>query len=101
MKCDEDRGIRDLHNDYNFEDFLIVSLILRNRSFAISILSKQSTLSMNYVKEKNNDAVAMIENTNFDTFIVVLDLSVSQTFDIFSSSASFFFYMNYTKLYLK
>ena len=27
-------------NDYNFEDFLIASLISRNRSFAISIFSK-------------------------------------------------------------
>ena len=39
-------------NDYNFEDFLIASLISRNRSFAVSIFSKQSTLSMNYAKKK-------------------------------------------------
>ena len=64
-------------NDYNFEDFLIASLILRNRSFAINILLKQSTLSVNYAKEKNDDAVAIIENTNFDTSVVGFDLSVS------------------------
>ena len=64
-------------NDYNFEDFLIVSLVLQNRSFAISIFSKQSTLSMNYAKKKNDDAVAIIENMNFDTSAVVLDLSIS------------------------
>ena len=64
-------------NDCNSEDFLIVSLILRNRPFAINIFSKQSTLSMNYAKKKNDDAVAIIENTNFDTSAVVSDLSVS------------------------
>ena len=85
-------------NDCNFEDFLIASLILRNRPFAISISSKQSTLSVDYAKKKNDDAVAIIENTDFDTFIVVFDLSVSQIFDIFLSSVSFFFYMNHTKL---
>ena len=85
-------------NDCNSEDFLIASLIFRNRSFAISIFLKQSTLLMNYAKKKNDDAVAIIENTNFDTFIVVFDLSISQIFDIFSSSAFFFFYMNHTKL---
>ena len=64
-------------NDYNSEDSLIASLISRNRPFAINILSKQSTLSVNYAKEKNDDAVAIIENTNFDTFAVVSDLSIS------------------------
>ena len=63
-------------NNYNSEDFLIASLILRNRSFAISIFSKQLTLSVNYAKEENDDAVAIIENINFDTFAIVLDLSV-------------------------
>ena len=52
---------------------------------------------MNYAKEKNNDAVAIIENINFDTFAVVFDLSISQIFNIFSSSTSFFFYMNHMK----
>ena len=85
-------------NDYNFEDSLIASLILRNRPFAINKFSKQSILSMNYIKKKNNDAVAIIKNTNFDTFTVVLDLSILQIFDIFPSSASFFFYTNHTKL---
>ena len=64
-------------NDCNSEDFLIALLILRNRPFAINILSKQSTLSMNYAKKKNDDAVAIIENTNFYIFIVVLDLPIS------------------------
>ena len=32
---------------------------------------------MNYAKKKNNDAVTIIENTNFDTFAVVSDLSIS------------------------
>ena len=64
-------------NDCNFKDFLIASLISRNRPFAISIFSKQSTSSMNYAKKKDDDAVAIIENTNFDTFAVVLDLSIS------------------------
>ena len=63
-------------NDCNSEDFLIASLILRNRPFAINIFSKQSTLSVNYAKKKNDDAVAIIENTNFNTFAVVLDLSI-------------------------
>ena len=85
-------------NDYNSENSLIASLIFRNRFFAISIFSKQSTLSMNYAKKKNDDAVTIIENTNFDTSAVVPDLSISQTFDIFFSSASFFFYINHTKL---
>ena len=85
-------------NACNFENFLIASLISRNRSFAINIFSKQSTLSMNYAKKENNDTVAIIKNTNFDTFIVVLDLSISQTFNIFFSSAFFFFYINYMKL---
>ena len=85
-------------NDCNFKNFLIVSLILRNRFFMINIFSKQSTLSMNYEKEKNDDAVAIIENTNFDTFVIVSDLSILQTFNIFSSSTSFFFYINYIKL---
>ena len=64
-------------NDYNSEDFLITSLISRNWSFAISISSKQSTLLVNYAKKKNDDAVAIIENTNFDTSAVILDLSIS------------------------
>ena len=64
-------------NDCNFEDFLIASLILRNRPFVINILSKSSTLLMNYAKKKNNDAVATIENTNFNISIIVFDLSVS------------------------
>ena len=85
-------------NDYNFENILIASLISRNRSFAINIFSKQSTLSMNYAKGKNDDTVAIIKNTNFNTFAVVLDLSISEIFDIFLSSASFFFYINHTKL---
>ena len=85
-------------NDCNSENFLIVSLIFRNRFFAINIFSKQSTLSVNYAKEKNNDAIAIIENTNFDTFIVVLNLSVSQIFDIILSSTFSFFYMNHTEL---
>ena len=85
-------------NDCNFEDSLIALLILRNRSFAINILPKQSTLSVNYAKKKNDDAAAIIENTNFDTSAVVSDLSILQIFDIFSSSASFFFYINHTKL---
>ena len=53
---------------------------------------------MNYVKKENDDVVAIIENTNFDTSAVVLDLSISQIFDIFLLSTSFFFYMNHTKL---
>ena len=85
-------------NDCNFEDFLIALLILRNRSFAINISSKQSTLSMNYTKKEDDGAAAIIENTNFDTSAVVFDLSISQTFDIFSSSTFFFFYINHTKL---
>ena len=85
-------------NDYNFEDSLIALLIFRNRSFAINIFSKQSTLSVNYAKKENDDAVAIIKNTNFNTSVVVLDLSISQTFNIFFSSAFFFFYMNHTKL---
>ena len=63
-------------NDCNFKDFLIASLIFQNQSFAINIFSKQLILSMNYAKEKNNDAVAIIENTNFNTFAVVFDLSI-------------------------
>ena len=39
-------------NDYNSENFLIVSLIFRNRPFAVNIFSKQSTLLMNYTKKK-------------------------------------------------
>ena len=53
---------------------------------------------MNYAKKKNNDTVAIIENTNFDISAVVSDLSVLEIFDIFSLSTSFFFYMNHTKL---
>ena len=64
-------------NDYNFEDSLIVSLTFRNRSFAIKIFLKQSTLSMNYAKKKYNDVVAIIEITNFNTSVVVLDSSIS------------------------
>ena len=63
-------------NDCNSEDSLIASLILRNQSFAINIFSKQSTLSVNYTKKKNDDVVAIIENMNFDTSAVVLDLSI-------------------------
>ena len=63
-------------NDCNSKDFLIVSLILWNWSFAINIFSKQSTLSMNYAKKKNNDAVAIIENTDFNTSAVVFDLPI-------------------------
>ena len=85
-------------NDYNSENSWIASLIFRNRSFAINIFSKQSILSMNYVKKKNDDVIAIIENTNFDISAVVLDLSVLEIFDILSSSASFFFYMNHIKL---
>ena len=85
-------------NDCNSEDFLIALLISRNQFFAISIFSKSLILSMNYAKKKNNNAVAIIENTNFNTSAIVFDLSISQTFDIFSSSASSFFYMNHTKL---
>ena len=85
-------------NDCNSEDFLIASLIFRNQSFAIIIFLKQSILSMNYAKKKNNDAVAIIENTNFNTSVVVLDLSILQTYVIFSSSASFFFDINQTNL---
>ena len=64
-------------NDCNSESSLIVLLISRNRPFAISIFSKQSTLSVNYAKKKNDDTVVIIENTNFNTSTVVLDLSVS------------------------
>ena len=85
-------------NDCNFENFLIVSLIFRNESFVIKILSKQSTLLMNYAKEKNNDVIVIIENINFDMFAVVLDLSISQMFNIFFLSTSFFFYINHMKL---
>ena len=63
-------------NVYNSKNFLIVSLILRNRPFAINIFSKQSTLLMNYMKKKNNDTIIIIENTNFDTFIVIFNLSI-------------------------
>ena len=63
-------------NDYNFEDFLIASLISRNRSFAINILSKQLTLSVNYAKKKNDDVIAIIENIIFDTFTIVFDLLI-------------------------
>ena len=64
-------------NDCNSENFLIALLIFRNRPFAVNIFSKQSTLSMNYAKKKNDDAVAIIENTNFDTSAVVFDLLIS------------------------
>ena len=63
-------------NDCNSKHFLIASLICRNRYFALKIFSKQSTLSMNYAKKKNNDAVITIENTNFNIFLDVLDVSV-------------------------
>ena len=84
-------------NDYNSENSLIASLISRNRPFAVNISSKQSTLSVNYAKKKNDDVVAIIENTNFDTSTVIFDLSISQIFNIFFSSTSFFFYINHTK----
>ena len=64
-------------NNCNFENFLIASLISRNRLFAINIFSKQLTLLINYAKKKNDDVVVVIENTNFDTFAVVFDLSIS------------------------
>ena len=64
-------------NDCNSEDFLIALLIFRNRSFAINILSKQSILLMNYAKKKNDDAIVIIENTNFNTSAIVFDLSIS------------------------
>ena len=85
-------------NNYNFKDFLIVSLIFRNRLFAVSIFSKQSTLSVNYAKKKNDDIVVIIENINSDTSAVVLNLLVLQIFDIFLSSTFFFFYINDTEL---
>ena len=78
-------------NDYNSENFLIALLIFRNWRFAINIFSKQLTLLVNYAKEKNNDIVAIIENTNFDTFVIIFDLSISQIFNIFSLSAFFSF----------
>ena len=62
-------------NDCISEDFLFVLLIFRNRPFAINVLLKQLTLLVNYTKKKNNDVVAIIENINFDTSAVVLDLS--------------------------
>ena len=32
---------------------------------------------MNYAKKENDDVVAIIENTNFNTFVIVFDLSIS------------------------
>ena len=57
-------------NDCNSENLLIASLIFRNRSFAINILSKQSTLLMNYAKKKNDDAVAIILPVYFSENVV-------------------------------
>ena len=85
-------------NDCNSESSLITSLILWNRFFAMKIFSKQLTLTMNYMKKKDNNVVAMIENMNFNTFVIAFALSIPQTFGIFSSSTSFFFYMNHTEL---
>ena len=64
-------------NNCNFENSLIILLIFRNRSFAMRIFSKQSILSMRYAKKKNNNVVAIIENTNFDTFVVAFNMSIS------------------------
>ena len=47
-------------NDCNSKNSLIAFLIFRNQIFTIKILSKQSILSMNYTKRKNNNVVAMI-----------------------------------------
>ena len=63
-------------NNCNTENSLIVSLISRNRLFAIRISFTQSTLTMNYVKKKDIDIIAMIENTNFNTSAVALVLLI-------------------------
>ena len=51
---------------------------------------------MNYTKKEINDTVAIIENTNYNTFIVTFNLLILQIFNIFFLSASFYFYINYT-----
>ena len=85
-------------NNYNFKNSLITSLIFRNRLFTIKTFSKQAILSINYRRRKKNDVIAIIENTNFNMFIAVFNILISQTFNIFFSSTFFFFYINHTKL---
>ena len=50
---------------------------------------------MNYEKEINDDKIVMFEKTNINMFFVVFNSFINLSFNIFSLSISFFFYMNY------
>ena len=85
-------------NNCNSENSLIAFLIFRNRSFAIMMLVRNAIKKMNYAKESNAEDVAMFKKSNVNVFVVAFKSIVNKSFNIFSSSTSFFFYMNHIRL---
>ena len=89
----EKENFENFNHFYNSKNVQITSLTLRNRLFAIIILINSSNLSINHFK-KNDELSTRNISTNSQEF----KLNVNRSFDIFSSSTSFFFYLNHTQL---
>ena len=78
---------------YNSKDVQIMFLTFKKRSFAIIISINSSNLSINYF-EKNDELSTRNISTNLQRF----KSDVNRSFNIFSSSTSFFSYLNHTQL---
>ena len=78
---------------YNSKNVQIMSLTLRNRSFTIIISINQSNLLINHFEESDE-----LSTRNISTNLQKFKSDVNRSFDIFSSSTSFFFYLNHTQL---
>ena len=59
------------------------------------IFVRNAIMTINYAKESNDEDFAISEKSNINAIIIASKSLINQSFDIFSSSASFFFYINH------
>ena len=85
-------------NNCKSKNLLIAFFIFRNHSFAVIIFIKNVIIIINYIKELNDENVAIFKEFNVNVFVAAFKSIVNNSFNIFSLSAFFFSYINYTQL---
>ena len=78
---------------YNSKNVQIAPLTFKNRLFAIIISINSSSLSINHFKENDE-----LNTRNISTNSQRFRSNINHSFDIFSSSTSFLFYLNHIQL---
>ena len=89
----EKKNFKIFNHFYNSKNVQITSLMFKDRSFTIIISINSSNLLINHFEESDE-----LNTRNISTNSQKFWSDVNHSFNIFSSSTSFFFYLNHTQL---